>query len=420
MASVNEAKSSLCRHYCLYFLYKYGLGEDYGKQYLQALKLASNEKLVTAIMASEAGVAEVFDCISTDKVLELVKNKLLAHYIPLVERDEGISDKALLAMLLRALGKILQVMAKQAEARAKAEADGSKATPKGARKLGGGGAGVMSEDEDVDKPKTDKPLIDADADEVRSYTAEKLASIRKAISIIKDKDVVRSSGSYDRGKLVTRRLYKVKCKNYKIFTRSDTIGEGDKNIAFGLLIDESGSMFDSNGNGKSKSKIKQAILGASLLGEGLKRAGKLYAIWGFQGGFHSHKGFYDKHLTAQEYANIESFAEHNSEYGGSCYNSDGYALSRAVEEFAKLPSSYKKVLIVLSDGQPAPHSKFRSYDTKTEAGKAEQALSYVFSVVICSNSVTEFYRNCVVINNADELPEAITDCFRRVVGKRIR
>ena len=78
------------------------------------------------------------------------------------------------------------------------------------------------------------------------------------------------------------------------------------------------------------------------------------------------------------------------------------------------------MLIILSDGHHAPHPDFRDYDTKAEAGKAEQALDYLFSVGIQSEAVRDFYKDYVVVNSTDDLPEAITNCFRRVVGKRIR
>src|SRR3990167_1613418 len=59
-----EAESSLDRHYCLYFIYKYGLGEDY----LKAMGL-DNPKLITAIENTEAIVPELFDCKSSDEVV---------------------------------------------------------------------------------------------------------------------------------------------------------------------------------------------------------------------------------------------------------------------------------------------------------------------------------------------------------------
>jgi len=46
-----------------------------------------------------------------------------------------------------------------------------------------------------------------------------LAGVRKAISILKDKEIKRYEGNYESGKLQNRKLYKLKTGTTKIFTR---------------------------------------------------------------------------------------------------------------------------------------------------------------------------------------------------------
>lgn len=420
LAKYNEQDSPLTRHYCLYFLYKYGLNQSCADEYLTLFdfKKAEKAKLLKAIEGSEEAVSKAYSCKNTDEVLSLVKDELLKWYIPLIDEKDGGTDlKELLEMLNEAIAKLVK-LAKEKE-KEKSEPKKNKAIkpdPEKAKEI------EPQTIKETDGEELRPPKGEADREfmeRIRKYTDENLPSIRKAISIIKDKSIIRSGGNYDKGKIVAKRLYKIRTKNYRVFTKPDSFGKDDKNIAFALLIDESGSMTD-NEDRNGDNKMRKAILGASLLGEGLRKAGKLYAVFGFQGNFYIHKGFADKHLNAEGYAKIETFAINNEEYEGLNWNSDGYALKRAVEEFGKLPRGYKKVLIVLSDGQPAPHSDFAKYDLKEEAEKAENALSCIFSVGIVNGSVKKFYKNYTIINNPEELPKVIADLFKRVAGKRIR
>jgi len=424
MAEYREVDSSLCRHYCLYFIYKYALSEELAGDYLEAVelgkktrKLESRDKIIKAIKGSKDIIPKLFDCKTTDELLELIKTKILKHYIPLIDQRE-FTEEQLMARIMEVLGKLAE---KIKEARDKAEKDREEGKPGKAERLQPGGLPNDGENDPEDKEVEEGQLNPNLENKIKDYLTEKIPSMSRAISIIKDKDIIRSEGSYDRGKkLITRRLYKTKAKNYKVFSRPDSLGEGHKNLAFMLLLDESGSMFRRERAGEVLDKMGQAILSTALLGEGLKRAGKLYSVIGFQGKTYTHKGFKDKHLTAGEYAKLDHFAHKNGELGGCSWNSDGYAINQAVEQFKAIPPSYKKVLIVLSDGRPAPHREYKQYDLRAEIKKAEKEINHIFAVGICDNSVKEYYKNNIVINNPSELPEVITGLFKEVVGKRIR
>lgn len=150
--------------------------------------------------------------------------------------------------------------------------------------------------------------------------------------------VALNSRNRKRGMLDTNALWKVHNKDYNIFQKKGNPEHSD--YVFYILVDGSGSMY---GN-----KFKQAYRATSLLEEAL-------------GGFVPVKitqfdADYDvvNHYVVKEFderrGNL-SWAFVNNNHADNC-NMDGFSIRVALKELEKR-AERKKVLIVLSDGQPS-------------------------------------------------------------------
>jgi len=113
-------------------------------------------------------------------------------------------------------------------------------------------------------------------------------------------------------------------------------------------------------------------------------------------------------------------------------NCDGVSVAWAGRRLMKRPEN-KKVLIVLSDGQPAfrigrePNGVRRSewfdgarnYVRDVVAGLSDTGM-HVVGIGICDNAVQRYYKNWVVINDIDELPgEVMSQVAKVLMGQRV-
>lgn len=140
-----------------------------------------------------------------------------------------------------------------------------------------------------------------------------------------------------RGMLDTNSLWKVQNKDYNIFQKKGS--PNDTDYVFYILVDGSGSMHGD--------KFKQAYRATSLLEESL---GGFVPLKIVQFDADSKVNHYIVKDFEQRKGNL-SWAFVNNNEADNC-NMDGYSIRVALKELAKRKEK-KKVLIVLSDGQPS-------------------------------------------------------------------
>jgi len=177
-------------------------------------------------------------------------------------------------------------------------------------------------------------------DEVEAPQSIKLEAkkLKKDLEQIFLNKAALNSRNRKRGMLDTNALWKVHNKDYNIFQKKGNPENSD--YVFYILVDGSGSMY---GN-----KFKQAYRATSLLEEALGGFVPV-KIAQFDADYN-----YVHHHVVKEFnerrGNLSwAFVNNNHANNG---NMDGYSIRVALKELAKR-NERKKVLIVLSDGQPA-------------------------------------------------------------------
>lgn len=146
-----------------------------------------------------------------------------------------------------------------------------------------------------------------------------------------------NSKNRKRGMLDTNSLWKIQNKDYNIFQKKGSPDSSD--YVFYILVDGSGSM--------QGQKFKQAYRATSLLEEAL---GKFVPLKIAQFDVGNTVNHYIVKDFEQNKGNLSWAFVNNNRAGGG--NMDGYSIRVALKELTKR-NEKKKVLIILSDGQPA-------------------------------------------------------------------
>lgn len=131
-----------------------------------------------------------------------------------------------------------------------------------------------------------------------------------------------------------------------------------KNVEVMLLIDHSGSMYWID-------KIEQAQIAATIFAESLAKLNVPFYILGFSADINN-SDVYHSHYVTWDNSFVRRSSIANFEANGN--NFDGYSIRYATELLNQHQSNAKKILIILSDGQPAASA----YDT-TQNGVADTA-----------------------------------------------
>jgi hypothetical protein len=189
-----------------------------------------------------------------------------------------------------------------------------------------------------------------------------------------------------------------------------------KDYAFSLLIDLSGSMSAGRGGGgetRIHSALKTAIVWAEVLG----RLGIKFEVVGFNEELKLFKGYLD--AFGDETRAKMAPMEQEVRMSGANYNDDGWALQEASERIEKQRAS-EKFVVVISDGQPAPSLKHSGYEY--DLAKVVQSIlndtnQHVVGIGVQNPAVEKFYPDNVVIEDISELPKAIVEVIRRSIGR---
>lgn len=173
-----------------------------------------------------------------------------------------------------------------------------------------------------------------DAPQSIKLEAKKMEKEFKSILINKKAQSVRNKR---RGKLDTNSLWKLQQRDYRLFEKKSAPNNTD--YVFYLLVDGSGSMSDAN-------KFIEAYRATALVEESLKKIVPLKIV-------QFDCGDCINHYIVKDFDNNEgnkSWTFVNKAHPRNC-NMDGYSVRVALTELKKRKEK-KKVLIVLSDGQP--------------------------------------------------------------------
>lgn len=232
------------------------------------------------------------------------------------------------------------------------------------------------------------------------------------------------------GRLDKRRLIEVVQGRTNVFRRKE---EGaDLNTAVTVLVDLSGSM--------SGSKSHVATQTAIALAQPLASVGIPFEVLGFHTGHHfeddnmrrllaDHRaGMQYSRTAAEDYFVFKSFDETLREARpamskiancvGGC-NHDGEAVMWAAMRLMKRREN-KKVLIVLSDGQPAGSTDFGDDHLRQHLRDVASYLEglrdfYVVGIGILTDAPKHFYKRNVVLNDISDLSKSVLDELGRVL-----
>lgn len=258
----------------------------------------------------------------------------------------------------------------------------------------------------------------------------------------------RWDGGYTTGRLDPRRLVDAVRGVPEVFRRRDP--ENFIDTAVQIVVDLSGSM-------ATNRRIKMAAQAAIGLANALEGTGVAYEVIGFQDPFFNgltpelakelRQGLQDKQKR-EVFGQGATFARYlphmlvefkpfnkrlrdcraglggiASAAGGA--NNDIDALIYARERLMKREET-RKVMLVLSDGKPAPVSDFdanwvEQMMRKTVAQIEDSRLIEVVGIGIQSDCVGKFYKHYSVLHSPEELPRTVIDQIaRKLLGDRFQ
>lgn len=264
---------------------------------------------------------------------------------------------------------------------------------------------------------TKKDLTSIDDDWVQTTkeywkTSDNLAGVVRKLLQVRSQQ--RWAGQRRRGKLSARDLHRLATYQTDVFKQKDI--NLTKDVAVTLLIDWSGSM-----GGYSDSKFGCATMAAAELTNAITVNRIPLEILAFSHGRkRSSKGGMDQgtqHIILKSHNEVitgDRVMELSSAFRDQLgCNADGEAVMWAHERLLKQKKK-RKVLIVLSDGQPS--SSFCQDDPgfllKVVQEIEESSPVELYAIGILTNSVEHFYKDNKVIDSPEDLEHGLLDIIK--------
>jgi len=182
----------------------------------------------------------------------------------------------------------------------------------------------------------------------------------------------------------------------------------EKDYAFSLLIDLSGSMSKEDRRNGGETRIRSALKTAIVWSEVLGRLGIKFEVVGFNTFLHIFKEFRDQ--FGKETRLKLSPMEGEVNESAAIYNDDGWALSKASERM-QTQRAKEKFIVVISDGYPVPSYSHSGpeFDLGTVVREiSENTDQHVIGIGVQSDAVTNYYPESVVIEDISQLPRMIS------------
>lgn len=207
-------------------------------------------------------------------------------------------------------------------------------------------------------------------------------------------------GGHKMGRINKRRIATVPSGNERVFRKKHQANILD--TAVYLLVDSSGSM--------SGTRYGCAATAAIAMSEALTQVHIPHAIsgftyWGRKNRMYSHAKF---GVPVNKESLIKSMAGVDL-----CGNSDGEALLEAFDDI-RAQKQRRKIIIVLSDGQPADGSNPDSL-LKKVAADIEKSPVELYAIGIETTTPRNYYKNVTVIKHNNELEEALMGLLKKTI-----
>ena len=219
---------------------------------------------------------------------------------------------------------------------------------------------------------------------------------KKLSSILKDNRLARQGGTFRSGKLNTKKLYKWKCDDTKVFSRKVMRQHKDYNVV--LVVDESSSMRGERALNATKTAV--------LLAEVLDYCGIPFSVIGFNSDLREYKKL-NEPFTWVKKRNLESILP-----SVSGATSDAFALNVARHHLENTVG--ENIVFVLTDGGSNPSSLGISAEHKKRL-KGKYTKMDDFDIM---KEVTELAKKAFVvgigIGNSTELENA--DIYKHIIS----
>ncbi len=272
---------------------------------------------------------------------------------------------------------------------------------------------ALARDREV-RPRKERSAYAMRAALAKSATRALMTKLRLALLSSDDRTEV----GLKKGRIYGPTLHRLARFNTRVFKREISKEIGIRDTAVEIFIDQSGSMLG----------IMDRVVSAVIaIGEALDTIGITFEVTGFSNrGGGIHRGSYHRSLPFefQVYKTYDESWTREKERLGSCHaiaeNADGEAVEWAAKRLLARPEK-RKVLIVLSDGEPACGGD----DNNAIASHLRRVLTWlekkegveVVGIGLHSKCVKEFYRHHAVADSIDELPERLYKALRETMKK---
>ncbi|HBT15883.1 MAG TPA: hypothetical protein DEB05_02885 [Firmicutes bacterium] len=218
--------------------------------------------------------------------------------------------------------------------------------------------------------------------------------------------------SLNRGRLHSGSLWKLAVPDPTVFSRRVIPGDIPE-LAVYILVDLSGSMSEQN-TYPGPTRIQSVKNATCVLSEGMRELKIAHAVTGFQASYP--QAFHYPVVTwdSMDSVKIASFRS-------GCSNRDGYSIRVAANELSYRQEP-KKILFVLSDGQPADYEGYTNnlawndvkqavFETKN---KGIKVISLFFGDEYLVPTFKFMYDTPVFVHDLTILPRVLGDVFKKV------
>lgn len=208
------------------------------------------------------------------------------------------------------------------------------------------------------------------------------------------------------GRLDKRDLYRIPAGDRDVFYRKTPVSD-PKGTALFLLTDMSGSMSEDN---------KMGVTGAAitLMNEAIQPLGVATEIAGFT----DNLGDGPTHILVKEFHEKptpeEILKRYESGWAAMSQNADGESVMWALSRLMKRKEE-RKILIVLSDGEPASARCGNICEYTREAVAYASKHVECYGIGILSGEVQEYYPEYVVLDNAEQLEACLLSVVKRKI-----
>ena len=240
------------------------------------------------------------------------------------------------------------------------------------------------------------------ANQVRDAMVDTLS--KKVRNVLKVYSQAKYVGGKPRGKLNKKAIASITLGNERIFRKKEIKDVLDTVVC--LLVDTSGSM--------SGHKYTCATAATAMMNECLSSLGIPHAVYGFTTSsncvIYKHKGFNESKDSDDIIGSMCS---------GDVYlngNDDADSVLFAHDQVIRQKQK-RKILIVLSDGQPTEPRNAPEYLKKVVGDIEAKSPVEIYGLGILTTSVKDYYSNNVVINSTNQLEDALLNLIKHAIIK---